>query len=294
LTLPLDLASHNTSGTRPSTTRQPRGSVEQVSALGNRTVDEMYALYHRYYDSTSLQLFQSDLKEKDFVVVLKDEASSVVGFSSLALVDSEIDGQRIRAIYSGDTIIDRAYWGTQALSFTWIRFAGIVKAEVLDCPLYWFLIVKGHRTYRYLSAFSLEFYPHWQVTTPAWAQSLMAGLARRRFHDAYDAERGVLSFPQSRGHLRPRWAAVEPEEARRPDVAFFLNSNPGYVRGDELVCLTELSCANLRPLARRLFGQGLRQEGLGQEGLRQEGLRQQDLREQDLRQQGLRQQGLRQ
>lgn len=252
LTIPLELVSN-----KPPTKRQPRAYVEQLSALGSRTISEMYALYRRYYDSTSYALFESDLRDKDFVVVLKDEASAVVGFSSLALLSAEIDGQQIRAIYSGDTIIDRAHWGTQALAFTWIRFAGAVKAEAPDCPLYWFLIVKGHRTYRYLSAFSIEFYPHWSMPTPAWAQSIMAGLARRRFNDAYDAERGVLSFPQSRGHLRPTWAAVEPEEAARPDVAFFLSSNPGYVRGDELVCLTELSSTNLRPLASRVFGQGL-------------------------------------
>jgi len=257
LTIPLDLISNKALGTRRSTNRQPRAFVERLSALTSRTVGEMYALYHRYYDSTTPQLFESDLKDKDFVVVLKDDASSVVGFSSLALLSAEIEGKRIRAIYSGDTIIDRAHWGTQALAFTWIRFAGVVKAEVPDCPLYWFLIVKGHRTYRYLSAFSIEFYPRWEVPTPAWAQAIMAGLARRRFHDAYDARRGVLSFPQSRGHLRSEWAAVEPEEALRPDVAFFLSSNPGFVRGDELVCLTELSSANLRPLASRGFGQGL-------------------------------------
>ena len=40
--------------------------------------------------------------------------------------------------------------------------------------------------------------------------------------------------------------------------AFFLRRNPGYVRGDEMVCLTELAPHNLRPLARRVFEQGLR------------------------------------
>ena len=188
--------------------------------------------------------------------MLHDEAGAVVGFSSLAILNLEIDGRRLRAIYSGDTIIDRPHWGTQALAFAWLRFAGAVKAQVRDLPLYWFLIVKGHRTYRYLSAFSIDFYPHWQLPTPAWAQSVMTGLARRRFNDAYDAERGVVSFPQSRGHLKPAWAAIESEEASRPDVAFFLQSNPAYMRGDELMCLTELSSGNLRPLARRVFEQG--------------------------------------
>jgi hypothetical protein len=131
-----------------------------------------------------------------------------------------------------------------------------VKAEVPDLPLYWFLIVKGHRTYRYLSAFSIDFYPHWQTPTPAWAQALMTGLGRGRFGDAYDVHRGVVSFLQSRGHLKRAWASVDPDEALRPDVAFFLRSNPGYTHGDELICLTELCSANLRPLARRVFDQG--------------------------------------
>ena len=86
----------------------------------------------------------------------------------------------------------------------------------------------------------------------------MRELAYQRFDEDYDSKRGIVSFDRSRGRLRPMWATVEPEEAARPDVAFFLRSNPGYTQGDELVCLTELSCNNLRPLARRVFEQGLR------------------------------------
>ena len=238
--------------------RQPQAAVERLSALENGTIRQMYDLYGSYYEATSIALFESDLSDKDFAVVLRDETGAVVGFSTLAILNTEIDGRCLRAIYSGDTIIERAYWGTQALAFTWLRFAGTVKAQVPECSLYWFLIVKGHRTYRYLSAFSIDFYPHWQAPTPPWAQSIMTVLARRRFNDAYDAERGVVSFPQSHGHLRPVWAKIEPEEALRPDVAFFLRRNPGYIRGDELMCLTELSAGNLRPLARRVFEQGAR------------------------------------
>jgi len=236
---------------------RPLAYVEQRKNLASQTIRQMYDLYSTYYEATSLSLFESDLHGKDFVVLLHDSDGVLAGFSSLAIVDATVHGKPVRAIHSGDTII--AYWGTQALAFTWLRFAGTIKAQAPDCPLYWFLIVKGHRTYRYLSAFSIDFYPHWQVQTPTWAQSIMHQLARHRFNTAYDSERGVVSFQQSRGHLKPLWAEVEPDEALRPDVAFFLRSNPGYVHGDELVCLTELSSSNLRPLARRVFAQGLRQ-----------------------------------
>ncbi len=85
----------------------------------------------------------------------------------------------------------------------------------------------------------------------------METLAQQRFGDAFNARRGVVSFSQSRGHLKPALANIAEDEAARPDVAFFLRRNPGYRQGDELVCMTELSLDNLRPLARRGFAQGL-------------------------------------
>jgi hypothetical protein len=239
-------------------TRQLDATVDPVIALGDRAIGAMFDLYDRYYDATSRQLFEADLRNKDYVVTLREPTGALAGFSTLAVMDAEIDGKPLRAIYSGDTIIDHAHWGTQALAFTWIRFAGTVKAWAPDLSLYWFLIVKGHRTYRYLSAFSVDFYPRWDRPTPARERGIMDELARGRFADTYDATRGVVSFPCSRGHLKPEWATIEQTEAARPDVAFFLRSNPGYVSGEELVCLTELASDNLRPLARRVFEQGLK------------------------------------
>jgi hypothetical protein len=217
----------------------------------------MYALYARYYDASSLHLFERDLKAKDFAIIIRNEGDALVGFSTLAVLDVAIDARPLRAIYSGDTIIDHAYWGTQTLSFNWLRFAGTIKAQAQATPLYWFLIVKGHRTYRYLSAFARDFYPHWEHPTPPWARRVMEALARRRFGEDYDDLRGVVSFAHSRGHLKPAWADIGADEAARPDVGFFLRQNPGYRYGDELVCLTELSLDNLRPLARRVFARGI-------------------------------------
>jgi hypothetical protein len=238
--------------------RQLGATIDRVALMEDRAVGAMYDLYAKYYEATSPSLFEADLHSKDFVITLREPSGALAGFSTLAILEAEIGGTALRAVYSGDTVIDHAHWGTQALAFTWIRFAGSIKARSPERPLYWFLIVKGHRTYRYLSAFSIDFYPHWHSPTPMLAREIMDGLARRRFGRAYDAARGVVSFPQSRGHLKAEWTVVEPAEASRRDVSFFLRSNPGYARGDELVCLTELAPQNLRPLARRVFEQGLR------------------------------------
>ena len=38
---------------------------------------------------------------------------------------------------------------------------GQIKREAPDMPLYWFLLVKGHRTFKYLPVFGRSFFPHW-------------------------------------------------------------------------------------------------------------------------------------
>ena len=213
----------------------------------------MWALYRRFYSGTRRELFERDLAQKDSLLLLHDAEQRIQGFSTIHVGLTEFEGAPVRFVFSGDTIVDRAYWGSQALAFTWLRYVGELKRERPELPLFWFLIVKGHRTFRYLPAFAHEFYPHWERGTPARMAALMNKLARERFGAAFDDVNGVIRYPESHGHLAEPVAEANEREAGREDVSFFLRRNSGYRNGDELVCLCELSSENLRPLARRLF-----------------------------------------
>jgi hypothetical protein len=234
-------------------------AVVDAADLSRRDRWRMFAIYQAHYEATSWERFAADLNDKMYVVLVRNDAGTIQGFTTLSVIETSLGGTRHRAIYSGDTIIDRDYWGSQQLAFTWIRFAGCIKAVEPQTALYWFLIVKGHRTYRYLSAFSETFYPHWSYETPAAMRVLMHHLGGTRFGEFYRPELGIIQFPESRGHLKAELATISPAEAQRPDVAFFLAHNPGYVAGDELLCLTELCAENLRPHARRHFLEGFGQ-----------------------------------
>ncbi len=237
--------------------RQLSAEVIRVSLLSAQTCESMFNLYQRYYEATSRELFFTDLFAKDQVIVLNDETDTLRGFTTLKLIDCQRREQPYRVIFSGDTIIHHRYWGEQSLAFTWIRRAGAIKAERSDIPLFWLLIVKGHRTYRYLQAFALDYYPHFRHHTPSAIQDLMDQLGRQLFSEHYQSDTGIVHFPSSRGQLRPEWSEPSYEVQERPEVKFFLQKNPGFRRGDELLCLTELSPGNLRPLARRLFEAGM-------------------------------------
>jgi hypothetical protein len=230
-----------------------------ASELTVAQVLQMYRLMDAHYEALEYERFAADLAEKDRVIVLRNAEGAICGFTTLLCycLDHPTTRTPVQVLYSGDTIIDREHWGSQALAFEWIYQAGREKARHPEEPLFWFLISKGPRTYRYLSAFSRSYWPHHAVPTPKEISGLMHALAAQRFGANYHPARGVVHFPTSRGHLRRELAEVDAPERQRPEVQFFLQANPGYVRGDELVCLTELASANLKPLSRRIFARGL-------------------------------------
>lgn len=231
-------------------------AVAEVRTIGLAQQREMYALYERYYGGSSFEVFQRDLLAKDRVVLLRAQDEELQGFSTLTVYTRELEGTPLRVVFSGDTIIDERCWGSQAFAFTWLRFVGWLKAQAPQTPLYWLLISKGHRTYRYLPAFSREYHPAHDRSMPPPTQALIDFLATDRFGAAYDSAAGVLRFDQSQGHLRARLARIPEKDLRLPEVQYFLRRNPGYLQGDELVCLCELAAHNLKPIARRVFESG--------------------------------------
>lgn len=235
-----------------------QADTRRQTTLTEADRQQMYALYADYYAGTHEALFKEDLRNKDYVVLLRDEQTVLRGFSTLAMMDFHWQGHAARALFSGDTVIDHRFWGEQALPLAWCALAGNIKARAPNVPLYWFLIVKGHRTYRYLNVFAKRFYPTWRYPTPAMTQRLMNYLANSRFGKAFDPLSGLIRYPESRGHLKHEWNELSRARAIKPDVRFFLQRNPNYHNGDELVCLTCLETDNLRRHARQAFLQGMK------------------------------------
>jgi hypothetical protein len=211
----------------------------------------MAELYLACYDGCGEARFIADLEDKDEVLRICFNGG-VVGFTTMRFYEREQCGQRIRIVYSGDTVVERRHWGQQALARRWIGRMGELKQENPEPSLYWFLVVKGHRTFRYLPAFARSFYPHWALDRSD-LKPLADALATEKFGRDYDPASGVVTFAASRGHLKEDIARPSERERNKEAVRFFLQRNPGYIRGHELVCLCELAVENMRPLTARIF-----------------------------------------
>lgn len=222
-----------------------------VTALSSETVQSMSELYLDNYDGSSRARFLDDLKEKDQVLLLYYQGV-LVGFSTLVVYGAVWKNKYVRVVYSGDTIVSPQHWGQQELAFSWIRRIGQIKRESPSTPLYWFLLVKGHRTFKYLSVFGKTFFPHWQIDRSD-LKPFADQLALSKFGNDYSPTSGVVEFHTSRGHLKPHIALPTPEELSKASTRFFIEKNPGYLKGHELVCLCELELTNMKPMTARIF-----------------------------------------
>jgi hypothetical protein len=214
-------------------------------------VERLYELHAASYDDVDPGRFRRDLAEKRWVILLREaDAGRVVGFSTQRTLDATVGGRRVRALFSGDTVIDPAYWGEQALVRAFCRLIGRLQSEADGRALFWFLISKGHRTYLYLPTFFVDFWPRHDRPTPPFEAEAIRVLAEGRYPGEFDAVSGLIRPRGARDRLK-RSLDTSAQRARNPHVAFFLSRNPGHAEGHELACLADLQPANIRPHVRR-------------------------------------------
>jgi hypothetical protein len=219
---------------------------------------EMYQLFEEYFAGTSRAQFETDLAEKETVVLLRAAGDPrIQGFSTLMRLEARVDGREIVAFFSGDTIVAREFWGETELSRLWSRTvfaeADRIRSTNTETRVYWFLICSGYKTWRFLPVFFREFYPNSDSPTPGHMQDILHAFGERKFGEHYCRETGVVRLPGATP-LRAGVADITEQRLRDPRVAFFAQKNPGYLAGDELACLTEISRGNLTRAGERMLG----------------------------------------
>ncbi len=230
----------------------------QICRTGDITAAErtqMFDLMRDHYANVRRNEFDSDLDRKDWVIVARDPGTADIrGFSTQVTYLQQVGGQSIRVLFSGDTIVHRTYWANNPLSQLWGQLAlSLIDAD-REHPLYWFLISKGYKTYRFLPVFFREYFPRYDATTPASIARLISAIASAQFGRRFDPETGVIAALPRSCRLRPTIADITPDRLKNRHVAFFDRVNPGHSRGDELCCLAPLSRENFNQRAYRVIG----------------------------------------
>ncbi|EKD26388.1 MAG: hypothetical protein ACD_79C01224G0001 [uncultured bacterium] len=216
--------------------------ILSILDLTKKEKNRMLEIMNMVYEGVDANRFYDDLHTKKGIILMKDEAGIIQGFSTYDFISTLYDGEKINAIFSGDTVIHPENWGSSAL---FQGFAEIVFQFHKNYPEgrhYWFLISKGVRTYLMLPIFFKTFYPCDKHITPLFEQQLIRYLCNMRFPGYLDIERGILPF--SRDRLRPIFQDLPLTLKKSSHSTFFLRTNPGFTKGEELVCLCSLEWDN--------------------------------------------------
>lgn len=224
--------------------------IIKTSLVGETGKAQLYALFQRFYANTDYTTFLSDFAEKQWLIRMTD-GSRLAGFSTQQLMEHPINGKPHRFLFSGDTIVHPDYWSSSHLAGAFGHLFTTIATEA-DSPLYWLLISKGFRTYRFLPVFFETFHP---ACTGEGRQlkPLLDAIGRFKFGNHYAPETERVEFPCAKDCLCDHLAEIPHNRRNDPHVAFFLSRNPGYRKGIELACIAPLSIGNLTRCGMRVI-----------------------------------------
>ncbi len=206
--------------------------------ISKTELKEMYHIFTKYYDNTDYKTFISDLDKKTGVfIAYRKDTKAIVGFTTILKMKMRVNGKKIIGVFSGDTIIEKEFWGKNALNNK--IFFHFIKQLFLHpfTPVYWFLISKGYKTYLIISNNFLNYYPcvskeqhELSDITKAYCSYL--------FNDYYDQKNNLIDFGQNSQCLKYGIAEITEEMCRKnPKIAFFVKNNKTWAKGTELPCV---------------------------------------------------------
>jgi hypothetical protein len=220
-----------------------RAAIVSVAELKAEEKAEMFELMREYYDSATERQFLSDLSRKCAVILLRDrEQGCIRGFSTLARIRVTAGRKMVRAVFSGDTVIEKNYWGQRALGKAFLRFLLIEKLKRPIAPLYWLLITKGYKTYLMMANNFAEHYPRFERATPSDKKAIIDAFYSTLFAEHYDPRTGLIEHGEGAYRLKSGVAAISETLVRsNPRIAFFQQANPAWSRGVELACIARMT-----------------------------------------------------
>lgn len=230
------------------------GVTKSIPAVTASERKQMFSLMLDYYDGMTEEKFNCDLDEKEAVMTMLDSRSgAIVGFSTFKIFDLGEHGVGVKGFFSGDTVVREEYRRTATMG---VEIGKNFLTAVQRFPLermYWILISKGCRTYRILPIFFREWYPRYDRETPEEIRNVMDMFGAYKYPDQYDGSLGLIIASSEAEVLRVGVAEAHEGRLKDPHIQYFVQRNPDHIRGNELVCVAEITVKNFAPAFVRML-----------------------------------------
>ena len=99
-----------------------------VEEIGTTHRERMFQLMAENYDNMNPDIFYKDLNNKQLAGLFFDENEELQGFTTYAVNPKSCGGKDYNIVFSGDTIISPAHWGSQVMMQSWCETIGKIIA----------------------------------------------------------------------------------------------------------------------------------------------------------------------
>jgi hypothetical protein len=208
---------------------------------------EMYHLFIKYYDNVGHTTFLRDFNKKEHVCIMRTKAgNAIVGFSTVTRIKVSHNGSRYMGVFSGDTVIEKKYWGSIAIHLCFLRYLFLQRLLHPFANIFWFLITKGYKTYLLMANNFYGYYPRYDREANPQLAELTKLFCHSLYPGIYSEKTGLLAFGEGYQKLKDNVANIDDEmKMKYPKVAFFEKVNPTWRDGTELPCLVEIAWFSL-------------------------------------------------
>ncbi|HTM05808.1 MAG TPA: hypothetical protein VL201_01060, partial [Patescibacteria group bacterium] len=235
-----------------------KGCIKLIKKLGPQEKSELFSLMTRHYNDVNENKFLHDLSDKHHIILFYDKKlNQLRGFTTLKILQLNTYDEHV-CLFSGDTIIEKGYWGSVQLPRLWCVYINAIKEWYPGKKIYWLLTAKGYKTYRFMSVFFCDYYPHYNKNL-SYLKELLDSYAFFQFQERYDLKTHLIDNGKIKDRLKPGVADIKHEHDQDASVKFFIESNPDWVKGTELASILEVTEDNLTLLGKRMFKQAYRQ-----------------------------------
>ena len=225
-------------------------SIDEISDNQRRC---MFKLLNKYFDNVREEMFFKDLNQKRWAILFEDRSTGELqGFSTQELIEENVDGIPIKALFSGDTIIDKEYWGSGELPRVWGKLVKSLMREYSQSKLLWFYISKGYMTYLLMPRYFYDYYPKFDSKSNGFERSVLDKLALKKFGSGYNQSTGIVKIDFNY-YLKEGVGQITDDLLKNQDVNFFMDRNPNHTKGNELACIVELKLSNMKPMLKNLI-----------------------------------------
>jgi hypothetical protein len=227
------------------------------AALSEVELEELWQLVDRHVDKERAEALEA-IRQCEFVYRYRDDKGRVRAMSCYWHLNVEVGGTEYTVLHGKWVIYDKIARGRSLPEVCSLDAFTRLRLRYPTNEIFLISRIATFNSYLLLARNIRATYPNRRFETPAEVRQVQDAAMRELYGDAYDAERGIF-----RGDGEMKYcegAAWEPEVLSDPDIAAYLDFNPGQARGDTLVvtcrcdaaAFAEVTWKMLRRYARRL------------------------------------------